>query len=204
MSKFCGVQEKTIHRLLYSDQRIMGVMWFKLCAFLEIQGYHVIEWQALEESKRNYAELIAYGLVDADKLTKELGYVYPSQFFQLLRSSVQSKEKFEKLWTIWQQKREALEKAKQKAIDKCLIPVDVPLDLGDTKTTGHVFTERALRQAEGVLEVMSGLVKLLKGRPLEQLSREDLAEINPNAVDNIFQLIALISDVGKRLTESKE
>jgi hypothetical protein len=197
MMRFCAIKTNTCNRWLYhKHKKINRESWFRLCCFLTLQGYWVKEWQMLSEERRNVIELVAYGLMTIQHAHEVVGYANPFDTVELMLGHTDNPERFQMLWEIWKSKRIELEHAKAKAERDFIIPL-VPRS--DNPTGPIMPTGRALRMAEGVLEVMSGLRKLLLSQPLQGLSQDELDEIDPTAVRNILEVTRLLSEIGTQL-----
>ena len=118
---FCGVTISTVTR--WFNQKILpiGEILIKLTCFLQLLGYRVIEFERLPQIRRNFAELIGFGLLSGQEACQLLGYKKSNSLYLVLQGKEgMSQEKKEKMWEVWKKRRVELEQRKSE-LEKKLV-----------------------------------------------------------------------------------
>lgn len=200
MADFCGVDRNSIDRWLRRESLPIGEQHFRVMCYLDMAGYRVIELERMPKVLRNIAELISFGIISAQEATELLQYSDKSQLFAILRGDQGiSKEKEQKAWDVWKERREELEKKKEQARE--LYRVDV-----SPKVHAKVGQPRAAAmptsRKTAIVSIMEGLLALLEDGSFEK-SENSLAELRQSA-DTVLNLSARLSALSSRLIMSKE
>ncbi|MGD0328143.1 MAG: hypothetical protein ABSB00_00295 [Minisyncoccia bacterium] len=114
IADFCGVTIHSVTRWLHNTGMFpIGEELIKLMCFLDMNGYRIIELERMPKVRRNFAELVGYGLLSGEQATILLGYASSSQLYEILRGDWNaSEEKGQKMWNEWKRRKEELEKRK--------------------------------------------------------------------------------------------
>ncbi|MBI4714201.1 hypothetical protein HY771_03395, partial [Candidatus Uhrbacteria bacterium] len=85
IADFCGVKAKAVTRWLHSAESLPnGLQLIKLMCFLELLGYRVIEWERIPTARRNFTELVGFGLLSIEQSLELLGYSNTTTVYQVL------------------------------------------------------------------------------------------------------------------------
>jgi len=196
IADFCGVSLATVATWFRGSNLPVGERYIKFMCFLDMAGYRVIELERMPKALRNIAEFIGYGVLSTQEVMGLLEYSNRSKFFALLRGERGiSKEKEQKAWNIWKEKRGDLEKRKEEARE--LYQLDIP----PTSTAPAVNIQQELpkvsvtsthHKSGAVVSLMEGLLALLEDASFE------LAEIN-QSVGTVLRLSARLSSLSSEL-----
>lgn len=197
LAEFCGVGRVAIGRYLQVRHLPRGEFWFRLACLLEIQGYQVIELERVGRHRRHIIDLLAYRVVKAEELAKQVGYSSAWGMYDMLKvRSDLSGPIAERYWSVYVQYKEQLEQVKAEAMSKYHIDLvsgpatttSVPsgaekqLPLAVAKSTNHT---------SGLLLVMQGTILLLK--------KADLILMSPAERRAILQLSAELNTLSAKL-----
>lgn len=201
MAGFCGVGIGSVERWVRGAGLPVGGQHFKLMCYLDMAGYRVIELERMPKVLRNIVELISFGILSAQEATKLLQYSIISQLFVVLRGDQGiSKEKEQKAWDIWKERRKELEKKKEQARE--LYCLDI-LPKVSTKAELSRPATVLMSRKTAVVNIMEGLLALLEESSFEKISEDNLAELRQSA-DMVLNLSARLSALSSRLIMSKE
>jgi hypothetical protein len=161
--------------------------------YLDMVGYRVIELERMPKVRRNFAELVGYGLLSSDQAAEFLGYSSTSTLYQVLQGHHgASEDKEQKMWDAWKERKEALQEKKEKSQE--FYRLDIPL-----KIRQQVSAVRP----KAVVSIMEGLLGLLEENSFEKLSDGELADLKASA-DTVLRLSAHLSALSSRLIMSEQ
>lgn len=201
IAEFCGVAVDSVTRWLYAGQRPVGEVHIKLICYLDLAGYKVIELERMPKARRNFAELIGFGIWSSKQAAEFLGYADPSPFYEALWGRYgMSEEKEQKMWEAWKARKEELETAKRKAYEHCR--PDVPLKDSLRRPKPATATARPAvllpHGVRAVANIMEGLLALL-----EEGSFGAPADAPQQFVDTMLRLSARLSALGSQLVSGQ-
>jgi len=200
IADFCDVTVDTVARWLDGSGglRPEGETSLRLMCFLDMHGYRVIELERMSKPHRKFAELIGYGLITAQQATELIGYANSNGMYRLLKDESEPKDKEEKVWQIWKERKEALEAQKRSSWEH------FHLTFLDTKQEQVKVVEPANVQTHGCWQkaahgMMSSLLILFDEGLLDNLSDEELVILHKIAGSTILRLSAHLSALSSRL-----
>jgi len=213
MAKFCKVSIISAAGWMRGTRGLpVGEEHFRLMFYLDLMGYRVIELERMTKGLRNYAELVAYGLLTFDGASEALGYSQASTFYQVLhgRHGVNA-DKEQKLWDLWKERKMALEQKKVELKKSCALKF--PVSKVRPKTEAQVPAVDAAPpvpvqmplpslqpspRRSAVSCMVEGLLILLEGDSVEALSEDGLTELlGPS--ETVLRLSGLLSTLSYRL-----
>lgn len=194
LADFCDVAVPTVTRWFHGkDSLPIGEERIKLMCYLDLFGYRVIELERMQKVRRNFGDLIGFGLITSQEATELLGYTSTSSLFKVLAGSVGAgDDKDAKMWDIWKERKEELEKKKEKSYEL------YGLDIGQGPQPGlpaAVPAKRADRSA-AVVHVMEGLLIMLEDG--------SCGELPAKARSTVLRLSAQLSNLSSKLIMSGE
>ena len=65
IADFCGVTNRSVSRWLVARRFPVGEVLIKFSCYLDMIGYRVIELERMPKSRRNFAELIGFGVLSS-------------------------------------------------------------------------------------------------------------------------------------------
>jgi len=178
MADFCGVQIDSVTRWMYGTRSLPdGEHFIKLMCYLDAVGYKVIELERMPKARRNFLELIGFSILSIEQAAELLGYASVSTLFQVLRGNQgASEDKDQKMWNAWKEKREELERSKEKARE--LYCLGDETEISQKAESVKPSRQQALPvRHSAIISIMEGLLALLEDKPLEKLSKDDLAVV---------------------------
>ena len=188
IADFCGVQVASVVRWFTGKHtQPQGEVRFKVSCCLETMGYKVIEMERMPKDRRNFAELIGYGLLTGQQASELLGFTTPATLYQVLMGRVGTREdKEQKMWDAWKERREAIEAKKLEARMTLpdLTPDAGPATKGSRPSAKIVSAKILPRDTRVIVKTMETLDLLL-----EQTGPEDL---RPHA-DMVLRLSGRLS-----------
>lgn len=198
IADFCGVSVDTVYRWFRGDGPLpIGETLIKLMCYLDMIGYRVIELERMPKARRNFAELVGYGLLSGAQAAESLGYSHTSAFYQVLQGhSGASKDKNQTMWNIWKGRKEELRLKKEESQN--LYGLDIPLKIcpGAEESKPAMLPSRQT----AVVNIMEGLLLLLEGGLLSESNFADLQR----SADTILRLSAHLSALSSRLIMSEQ
>lgn len=203
IATFCGVDVTTVTDWMYlpGDCRARGESRLKLMFYLEMSGYRVIELERMPKARKNFAELIAFGVISVHDAATTVGYCKISSLYDAISGKTgMCSEKEAKIWDIWKQRKEEVLPAKEQA--KKLYGVDLSVATTSfPETTGAVPSKF---RAE--ISVMEGLLAMLEGDSFQNLSDADLGALRQLGNGLILKLSAQLSILASRIliTDDRE
>lgn len=198
VAEFCGVTIRSITRWLHNTESFpIGETLIKLMCYLDMVGYRVIELERMPKVRRNFAELVGYGLLTSDQAAEFLGYASTSTLYQVLQGHHgASADKDQKMWDAWKVRKEELVFKKEKSQE--LYRLDIPFKIRP-KAEDSKPAISASRQT-AVVNIMKGLLSLLEEGALSESSFADLQR----SADTILRLSAHLSALSSRLIVSEQ
>lgn len=204
VAEFCGVTINSVTRWLHGTGSFpIGEPLIKLMCYLDMVGYRVIELERMPKVRRNFAELVGYGLLNSDQAAEFLGYSSMSALYQVLQGHRgASEDKDQKMWDAWKERKEELQQKKEKSQE--LYRLDIPLKVRP-KTEVSKMSERQVSafRPKAVVSIMEGLLALLEENSFEKLSNGELADLKQSA-DTVLRLSAHLSALSSRLIVSEQ
>lgn len=205
VADFCGVTVNSVTRWLHSTGPLpIGEHYIRLMCYLDMVGYRVIELERMPKGRRNFAELVGFGLLSSEQAIELLGYSYPSTLYQVLQGHHGASEnKDQKMWDAWKERKEELERKKKQLQEQYSldVPRDVPLKVHQKAEGAKPATLTSGRTA--VINIMEGLLALLEEESFEKLSAGGFKELQQSA-DTILRLSAHLSTLSSRLIMSEQ
>jgi hypothetical protein len=224
LSDFCGVTIVTVSRwMLYRDVPI-GAARIKLECFLEMQGYCITELRRIDQTRRNFTELIGYGILTAEEAAKILGYSCLSTCSAMLHGAHNpTDEKQRMMWDIWKEKKGILEEKKTEAQKHFCIDFARAASAPVKNQRPAQFHQpeppkqaSASRQPEppkprpeltslqkAVIYQMLALLELLDGGLFDTVADALLLGLQESAEGSILRLSARLSELSARITMQK-
>jgi hypothetical protein len=214
MADFCGVSKQTISRWLSAtgaDQTVpVGEAEIRATCLLNLNGYRIIEFERLPKVIRNFAELIGFGVISTERGSQLLGYERAQEIYCILRQEVGiAKEKESKMWEVWKEHRDELERRKREVIKSCRFEfliqnpasksIQTPLELVPV-SNGIPENRRA-----AVLTILEGALQLLEEGLFNELSEMELAALRESRHGGtILQLSAYLNALSLKLITGKK
>jgi len=198
MAAFCGIQGKSVLEWFNEKAKPKGAQLFKCMCYLDMIGYRVIELERTKRVKRNIVELIGFGIFSSQQMTELLGYTSSSHFFRAMEGQA-DKAMEQKMWDLWKERKEELDKKKQEAKPQAIIvPAAAPAVIVETPRAraAKEGTSGDIGAAAGSLVVnfMKGLLVLL-----ESVSDESLLNLTRQESGMILELSARMSTLSSKL-----
>jgi hypothetical protein len=202
IADFCGVGVSSVARWFRRTGLLpIGETLIKLMCYLDMAGYRVIELERMPKGRRGFVELLGYGLLSGDKAIELLGYSENSTLLKVLQGHHgTSKDKEQKMWDFWKEKKEELEKTKeelQKQFGSRSLGTKskvLPRTNVSKVSDQHVSATRQI----AVVSIMEGLLKLLEEDSFGKLTNGNLAALQKSA-DTVLRLSAHLSALSSRL-----
>jgi len=186
MADFCGVAAKSAARW-FNGTIPIGEARIKLTCWLEMMGYVIVELERMRKSRRNFAELIGFGILSGQQASEILGYHKASALYQVLQGQCEaSKDKDRKMWDYWMKRKEELNQKKSEARES----------LAEAKLPAKVKLKP--QQQSAAINIMEGLLGLLEKEPFE-LSASELANLPQSSASVILKLSARLNVLSSQL-----
>lgn len=204
MADFCRVTVDTTTRWLNDPRHLpVGEVYIRLVCFLSINGYKVLELERMKPKVRNFARLIGFGLVTSQEAAEMLNYSQVSTLFQVLRGDHGATEgRGEKMWDMWQVRKDKLDKVVEDATEKYrlsfLNPPIQPDVLSSTSSEVRVTTGCP---RDGVINIMQGLLSLLDAGTLQNPTDADWVALRGSS-GTILRLSSHLSTLSAQLVKS--
>lgn len=201
IAQFCGVHVRTITDWIYNsgDCRAIGQSRIKIMFYLQMIGYRLIELERMPKTRRNFAELIAFGVLSPNDAAGILEYKKTFVLYDVLNEKQGiSKEKENKMWDAWKERKEQLQLAKEKAEE--LYTIDLPYK-SEKKSQGIPPVSNRFRAA---VSVMEGLLAMLENGSFKDLTHSDLEYLRRVAGGLILRLTAKLSALGSRIAMDEQ
>jgi hypothetical protein len=214
LADFCGVTGHTISRWLSAsgaEQTFpVGEAEIKAKCLLDLNGYRIIELERLPKVIRNFAELIGYSVISPERGYQLLGYERVQQIYCVFRQIVGiAKDKETRMWEIWKEHRDELEKKKREVIKSCRCefllnnPASKPVQasLALASASKDILGNRRA----AVLTILEGALQLLEGGLFDELSETELADLRKSRQGGaILRLSAHLSALNSKLMKGKK
>lgn len=175
VADFCGVSIHTVSRWFYeadADTLPTGEALIKIMFYLDMVGYRVIELERMQRVRRNFGELIGYGLLTSQKAADLLGYATPSALYVVMWGKVGvSEEKEQKMWDIWKERKEELARKKEQEWTSHRMDLaPKPRSKGSTSMVDKYGRTAAVC-------IMEGLLALLEKEPFDEKEFVNLQQV---------------------------
>ena len=189
LADFCGVMTSSVGRWMRGDNLPVGAELIKLKCYLDMVGYRVIEFERMPKARRYFAELIGFGVLSSEQAADLLDYTTASKIYEVLRGERGTGvDREQKMWGAWKNRKEELEQKKQQS--QGLHRLDISLvqqtKTGTAKSAGRRVP--TVRQ-EAVINIMEGLITLLEEKSFNQLSENQLT----NLQETLLRLLSVLS-----------
>lgn len=203
MMDFCGVIQQTAQRWLDDMGSVpKGEAQIKLMCYLDLHGYRVIELERMPRVVRNFAEMIGFGVLSAQKAAELVQYKDPSDMYVVLRgSSGMGKDKEERMWNAWKENKDALERKKKEALERYRLEVLFTSTPPSKSTEQPKMSPQSSTNVDrlAAITIMSGLLMLFDRGLFEELSPREMEGIKQNGGSVILQLSANMSQLSSKL-----
>lgn len=212
MADFCGVEQKTVKNWLDPDDPIVpvGEILIRLICYFSIQGYQVAEFDRLPQIRRNFSELVGFGIFSGKEAAEKLEYSTISSLYHVLKDETAglTADKQQLMWDIWKKKKKELECRKAKALEDYFFQDEHEVELVDAPTaessSGIPVDELVLTSSEssgfhGVICIMEGLTTLLKEGKFAHLSGEELKDFRRDGWRAVLGLSTQLNQVADQL-----
>jgi len=203
VADFCGISVKTVSRWLRTGSLPVGEPLIKLMCYLDMVDYRVIELEKMPKVRRNFAELVGYGLLPIEQAAEFLGYSSTSTLYQVLQGHYDaSKDKEQKMWDAWKERKEELQQKKEESQE--LYRLDIPHKV-HPKAEVSKASERPMSASRktAAVSIMEGLLALLEEGSFDNLSDSDLANLKQSA-NTVLRLSAHLSALSSRFIMSEQ
>lgn len=202
VADFCGVEIDSVTRWFHGTAFPIGESLIKLMCYLDMVGYRVIELERMPQARRNFMELVGYGLLSIDQVVEFLGYSSTSHIFQVLQGRQDvNKDKNDKMWEMWKARKEELQRKKEKS--QVQYRLDISLKVCRKAESPETSARVSASRPTAVVSIMEGLLNLLEENSFEKLSDGDLADFLKSA-DTVLRLSARLSALSSWLIMSKQ
>jgi len=204
MADFCGVSSETVKIWLDGNSALpIGEPHIKLMFYLDMLGYKVIELERMKKPRRNFAALIGFGLLSIEQAIQLVGYAKTSPLFKVLRGEENtSKGKESKMWNIWKEKKDSLERAMNEARVKYALPIKlieerIPVTI---QGAGPEIEIGAASRNSALVDIISGLSALLGREQTEEFIKSlDLASVR-----KIIRLAAQLNSLSTAINRARK
>lgn len=187
---FCGVTIDTMNRWFNGGPLPVGETLIKLVCYLDLIGYRVIELERMPKGRRNFAELVGYGLLSGKQASELLGYASPSTFYAVMQGLHEAgTDKDSKMWDSWKERKEELQNRKESALESCSLNASPEANLAANVSVQQMQASRQL----ATVNIMEGLSALLEG-----FVDGDLTDFK-QSTDTVLRLSARLNDLSSRL-----
>ena len=200
IADFCGVRIRSVSRWSLRDKLPDGKTLIKLMCFLDMAGYRIIELERVPIAKRNFTELIGFGLLNCEQAVEILGFASTVRWYEILIGDRGiSREKEQKMWDAWKERKEELEHKKDQL--RKLYRSDNPLRVFPKME--EVKPKASTKRIIAIISIMEGLLALLEESSFDKLPDGDLADLKRSA-DTVLSLSAHLSALSSRLIISEQ
>lgn len=170
MAVFMGAASQTVNRYFAPDSPLpVGEFRLRLACYLDLHGYKIIEFERMPRVLRYIAEIIGYGVMAPAEVTQRVGYNDASQLYVVIWGKEgHSKEKEERMYDLWKEKRSALDLRKKESFEsgrlKILSEATPPSESSVLELGKGVEA-----QGEALFAIIEGVCTLLEGLPESEL-----------------------------------
>ena len=196
---FCGVTGNTVRRWFSEENSKLpiGTAYVKLCCYLDLHGYRIIEFEGLPKAVRNFSEVIGFGILSAEEAITKAGFTQTSEFFSVFRQERGlSSDKEGKMWQIWKTHRDELEAKKQEAFKKFRLTLfeDAHISRQINESISKIAESSGVSTCRSAsLSIMRGLSILLDKGIFDGLSQEEIDSIEHDDAMCIAKLSSQLS-----------
>lgn len=205
MISFCKVTDKSAWLWLERKTSPCGENIIMVTAFLQCQGYEIIDVERLPIVIRNFRELIGYHVLSLDDAKDALGYSLKDSLLAILLGTQGiSDQKKERMRDIWKSNRERLERKKEESL---LTFRDYEGEGNVDETNSLSSTENPEKDAghESVVSIMQGLLGLIETDPFKKaIEQNKLTEEDAGIILKLSLRLAGISSALMGIGEKKK
>lgn len=203
IAKFCGVCEDTVISWIRTSTSPTGSGWVKLACYLDTIGYKVIELERSPKELKCCVELIGLGLSTAEKLAKDMSYSKTHTLYSVLKKKrAASPEKRTIMWNVWKEKREEIEKRKER-VRKEVHAIESSQDTRKKAAPKKMATVLS-GQSRAAINIMKGLLALLESGTLDELATSNEPTLRKAAGETIMRISAHLNRLNSKLVLSKK
>lgn len=205
LAQFCGVNEDTVRRWFLDNGSLpIGEPLIRLICWLDLNGYRVIELERMSKVRRNFVELIGFGIITTIQARELLGYSSTSTLYQVLYGHQGvSGDREKKMWAIWKERKEELERKRDALGSKRELTSPTDMVASQAGKTPEVKVSRSSDRQTAILNLMGALVALLEERSGEKIVRDTLVGLRLSA-DTILRLSAHLSTLSSRIMSQEQ
>ncbi len=190
LANFCNVNKDTVRAWIHGTGSIpIADKKIKLMCYLDLLGYRIIELENMSVSLRGFTELIAFKIITIDEAIALTGYIKVSSIYSIINGQENSSpEKKEKIWNIWKDKKNELEKAKEKAL--LLLPVSFSTE-NNTFDQNEPMSNKIKGKdplSDATFNLMEGLLTLIESGALDNLTDKDIASLTKEKIIIVSKL----------------
>jgi len=198
IAQFCGVGVPSITRWFRTPVKTpIGEQRIRLLIFLDLIGYRVIELERMDDTHRNFVELIGFGIISCAKAIELLGYKEASTLYHVLYGDRHSSEaKDQLMWEICKSKRRELEERK-KISEATIAPV---------KGSGSQASRYEAATTMAAVNIMRALLALLgEESTFNKLSTSELDTLRQSEDgEMVFSLSLKLGALSEKLMAADE
>lgn len=211
LAKFCNVSDATVNSWLRKPERgPHGVVYFKLICFLNLVGYEVTDLIRVKNTlTREITEIIGYGVLSADKVTKKVEYRKTSTLFALLRGENQPSSDREKLMREFcRENREKLRAKKEAAAKRYKKAIELAnkapgMVIPKTSNRSTAVQDLLCGKAHPIVMIMSGVSSFL-AQEENHLTEQVLASLSEEDTSTILDLSSQMSALTSRVINARK
>lgn len=210
MADFCQVHTATITKWINDDEVLpTGETLIRLMFFLELLGYRVIELEIMPALFRNFAELIGYGVLNAQQASELLEFSMRSGSWEIYRLLLKegndtSDRRKELMLHILRERKAELEEHKKQAEETYYLgfatglPQEPPVLAVVRPHEQYDQIGVGSPNVSAAIHIMAGLLNLLDGSHHE-LSNGSLSALTHEEVQVVLRLSGRLNDVSAKL-----
>jgi hypothetical protein len=208
IADFCGTNTHTVSDWFFRNITLpQGDTLLKLYWFLNLNGYQVLELERMKPACRNVTQLIGFGVISSTDAIGFFGYAKEATLMGVLKGDTGlTKDREHQFWEAWKDRKDTLDEAIEKAQKSFRIrfgvdrgKVSIPEKVEEPSASVAPKSESCPRV--GTILIMQGLLNLLDGGVMENLSASDLAKLGKSNV-TILRLSSHLSDLSAKLLKS--
>lgn len=161
--------------------------------YLQMIGYRVIEWEKIPVARRNFAELLGFGILSVEQARVIIGYSTTTTTYQVLLGHYgTSKDKDGIMWETWKSKMGELEGVKSDALQKYRLDLS-SVKQPRTETQGQIPQAIAPTRFTAISYFMDGLKALLEDKSFinTELDSADVAPLK-ETISRLQQVLSVI------------
>ncbi len=202
VAEFCGVGISTVIRWLDGSGTPVGEQRLKVSCYLDLVGYRVIELERLPTVRRNYLELVGFGILSSEQAAEVVRFAKTSNLSQVLQGHAgTSKAKESRMWEAWKSRKGELEQKKAEVRARLALqpnPITATVVRRGREHRPVVEASKVSVQRPAVVSLMEGLLALLEEDSFEERLRAGLAS-HPEAAAMLLQLLQRLNSLSFKL-----